>query len=83
MKYSDALKRIYKNINAGKSYGYNVVNVQYPYFSDVLYKTRSGFIGWTRYGSSANKNTLKELQWIITVIFKTTPEDFEKAYTIG
>lgn len=83
MKYSDALKRIYKNINAGKSYGYNVVNVQYPYFSDVLYLTLQNNIGWTHYGSSANKNTLKELQWIITVIFKTTPEDFEKAYTIG
>lgn len=83
MKYSDALKRIYKNINAGKNYGYNVVNVQYPYFSDVLYKTRAGFIGWTHYGSSANKNTLNDLYWIITVIFKTTPDDFEKAYTIG
>lgn len=83
MKYSDALKRIYKNINAGKNYGYNVVNVQYPYFSDVLYLTTQNNIGWTHYGSSANKNTLNDLYWIITVIFKTTPEDFEKAYTIG
>lgn len=77
-----SLTRIYNNIQAGKIYGEYWLNVKYPFFSEVLYKTCGNYIGWTHYGSSANKNTKKELAWIISVIFDTTPEEFEKMYVI-
>lgn len=75
------IKTIYENINSGKEYGYMINNVTYPYFNTVLYVSENNkYIRWQHYGSSANKNTIKDLQWIIETIFKTTPEEFAKKY---
>ena len=77
-----ALDRIYNNIQAGKMYGVYRLDVKYPFFSEALYKINSEFIGYSSYGSSATKNTKEWLNWIITMIFETTPEEFEKMYVI-
>lgn len=34
------------------------------------------WIAWRHYGSSANKNTLEDLEWLLRVIFKKTAADF-------
>lgn len=78
----DALDRIFDNLQAGKVYGDYRPSARFPYFWNVLYKTCSNFIGYTHYGSSATKNTKDDLSWIISDIFETTPEQFEKKYTI-
>lgn len=53
-----------------------------PYFSPELYKVPlKPFFGWTHYGSSANKATKAELNWIIRQIFNTTPAEFLNRYT--
>lgn len=77
-----ALNRIYNNIQAGKIYGEYRLNVKYPFFSEAIYLIESEYIGYRSYGSSATKNTKEWLNWIITTIFETTPEGFEKMYAI-
>ena len=80
---SAALKAIYKNINDGKRYGYDMTNVTYPVFSSVLFIRESygkKYIMWRHAGESANKNTLTDLNWIITVIFKMSPSEFLQRY---
>ena len=53
-----------------------------PYFSPELYKIPlKPFFGWTHYGSSANKATKAELNWIIRQIFNITPAEFLNRYT--
>lgn len=80
----DALHRIYRNLLMERSYGYfSTFNNGERYIHDVLYLTDYGNIGWNHYGSSANKCTLKELKWIITKIFDTTPEEFEDRYVLN
>lgn len=75
------IKTIYENINSGKVYGYMFTNCRYPFFDTVLSVSENNkYIRWQHYGSSANKNTIKELQWLIETIFKTTPEEFAKKY---
>lgn len=75
------LKTIYKNINAGKEYGYMFNNVTYPFFNTVLSVSENNkYIRWQHFGSSANRNTIDDLQWIIETIFETTPEEFVKKY---
>ena len=77
----NAIDRIYENINRGYGYGRFVHNVRFPYFHTCLSVSENGeFIRWEHFGSSANKNTKKELQWIIETIFETTPGEFEKKY---
>ena len=78
-----AIDRIYENINQGYCYGRYIYNVRFPYFKTCLSVSENGeFIRWIHYGSSANKNTKQELQWIIETIFKTTPDEFEKNHLI-
>ena len=85
MKKNDALHRIMENLKNGKRYGKQVDYVRYPYFSTVLsihesnYNSKN-YIFWCHYGSSANKVTLKDLDWIIRVMFNMTPEQFEAEY---
>lgn len=78
-----ALDRIFKNLNAGYQYGEFLHNVRYPMFTPCLSISENGvYIRWRHFGGSANMNTKKELAWIITEIFRTTPEEFEKAKLI-
>ena len=34
------------------------------------------YIRWSHYGSSANKNTIDDLQWILEYIFKCEADEF-------
>lgn len=78
----EALERIYKNINDGKAYAswFNF-NVRYPFWNKKLYANKS-YIYWSSFGSSANKNTLDDLEWIIRTIFNMTPAQFEDKYYV-
>ena len=83
-----ALTEIFNDLNDGFYYGedkifdhYNNKPYQYPFFDCVLSLSLTGkYINWYHYGSSANKNNIKELFWIITVIFKLSPVEFKNKY---
>ena len=87
MKKNDSLHRIMENLKAGKQYGHQINTVRFPYFHANLAIGRSAFNGksyiyWSHAGSSANRVTLKDLNWIIRSIFNTTPELFEQNYEL-
>lgn len=68
---------IYYNLYAGGMYG-----TCEPWgFSWALFKD-GRFWRWRCYGSSANRATLAELRWILEVVFKMTPDEFLKTYTL-
>ena len=76
-----ALKLIYKELLAGESFGkIDKHSLWVTYFWTVLFADEK-YIRWCHYGSSANKTNLKNLNWILTEIFKTTPEQFLYDYT--
>ncbi len=78
-----AIDRIFENINAGYQYGEYACNVRFPMFSPCLSVSENGkYIRWRHYGESANRNTKTDLYWIITEIFKVTPDEFEKTKLI-
>lgn len=57
-----------------------------PFFWEVLSYGKCRVSGrplwkWRNYGESANPATLKDLEWIIRKIFKTTPSAFVAKYT--
>lgn len=81
-----ALQTIYETINDGGMYGYDILDISRPYFHIVLctmYSKGKKYIWWRHAGQSANKNTLKELEWVITTIFKMTPTEFIGKYITG
>lgn len=75
----NALDRIFDRLNSGRVYGVFLTNVRFPCFYPVL-SCDGQFIYWRIYGSSANKNSLKALAWILENVFKKSPEEFERAY---
>lgn len=92
MTQREALDTIHSELKRGNMYGrichYRPDHPDSPnreYFSPTLYpifKPRGlAFIGWTHYGSSANKPTKKALEWIIRTIFNTTPAEFLQTYS--
>ena len=79
MKELDA---IYTNLKAGNIYAEYKSNVRFPcYYSVLSYDKIKNLFHWTNYGSSANKATKPELQWIIETIFKMMPAEFIKTYS--
>ena len=86
MSERKALSEIFNNIQNGVVYGKdrefmgNGEKYEYPFFDKCVYKTVYNNIGWTHFGSSANPMTEKDLLWIITVIFSTTPSKFLAEY---
>ena len=78
-----ALKLIYEKLFAGEIFGtIDKHRLGATYFWDVLAMSPDKqYIRWTHYGSSSNKMNLKNLNWILTEIFKTTPEQFLYDYT--
>lgn len=80
-----ALKLIYDKLLAGECFGKIDEHSQGgTYFWDVLSIGNGNggrFIFWRHYGSSANRVSLQNLKWILTEIFKTTPEQFLFDYT--
>lgn len=76
----NALEKIYNELNRGAVFGIDRFNApRFPYFDAVMW-TNEKYIFWRNYGSSANKNTIQDLEWILENIFKTTPEEFLKKY---
>ena len=84
MSRKEALQEIRKNLLDGKRYArWFDYGVKYPFWDVKLYYNRIKKLWcWQNYGSSANKATLRELEWIITVIFKMSPAEFVKTYTV-
>lgn len=75
------LKDIYMGLNRGESYIlrkeleikqslFDKGQLRYFVPSANLYITDYDNIGWCHYGSSAEKNTLKDLEWLIENIFE-------------
>lgn len=82
MSMVEQYEQIYNNLKAGARYG-EYYALKYPAFHVALYINSSGkWICWHNGGSSANKNTLKDLIWIISVIFNRTPEQFVHDFSI-
>lgn len=75
----DALHTIMKELRTGKVYGKTCEGRIKPYFWFVMYKD-GNLIHWRHFGESSNRCNLKDLKWIIKVIFKTTPEKFIEEY---
>lgn len=87
MTEKQALSIIFDKLQAGEQFGsfeyfnfYDHCKLRYPYFHAVLYKTFNGFIGWNLAGSSAIKNSKKELIWLLDKIFNMTAIEFLETY---
>lgn len=76
------LDNILWDINNGYTYG-RWTGERYRYFDSVLYKTFSGNIGWSHYGSSCEKNNLDGLKFTILIIFKMLPSEFINTYMLN
>lgn len=75
------VKDIYDNLQDGKVYGKTMKavnpNLYETIFITSLSTSEDGqYIRWNHFGSSANKNTVSELEWILKVIFEMTAEEF-------
>lgn len=81
MENTNSLQEIYNNLQKGGRYG-EYYAMRFPGFWNVLFKTVGGNIGWNHYGESANKNTLENLEWILTVIFRMTADEFLSKYKL-
>lgn len=76
-----SLKFIYDKLREGEAFGLiDKHRLGGTYFWDVLWADNE-YIHWRHFGISANKLSLQNLKWIITNIFKTTPEQFLFNYT--
>ena len=76
-----ALKLIYDKLLNGVVFGKIDKHRQGgTYFWNVL-SADNMYIYWRHYGSSANKTSLQNLKWILTEIFKMTPEQFLFEFT--
>lgn len=90
MKNNEALKLIMQKLKNGFIFGHFIEWTdtglygqpkKHKIFSYNLYVNKyDPYIFWHYYGSSANKKTLKNLNWIVRNIFKCTPIDFIKKY---
>lgn len=77
-----ALDTIYNNLKNGMIYATYLDYVRFPCWWYVIsYDSIKKLFCWRNAGSSANKATKKDLLWIITVIFKTTPIEFINTYS--
>ena len=76
-----SLKFLYDKLLAGEVFGH-IVSLKRgsTVFFDAL-SADSKYIRWQNYGASANKTSLESLQWILSVIFQMTPEEFLFNYT--
>lgn len=82
---TDYLAIIYDLLKKGGRFGKYNYKMRFPYFDANIYPVYSRgvyYIGWHNYGSSANKFTKKDLLWIITEIFNTTPEQFYRTHYV-
>lgn len=80
-----ALNLIYDKLTSGESFGsidkYREGGTYFWIVMSIGYGNGGKFIFWNHYGSSANRVSKKNLSWIITEIFRMTPEEFLFKYT--
>lgn len=73
------IQEIFDNLQNGYHY--------YDDFNDlhwtVLCLSVSGYIHYRHFGSSAIKNNIKELTWLLETIFEMTPDEFTAKYKIA
>lgn len=87
--FINPLERLFSELQAGEKFGkvsywdyYNNRPYMYMTFNCALEKHYcKNLLLWSAYGSSANKNTLKDLEWILENIFHKTAAEFLKEYT--
>lgn len=80
----EKLRKIFKDLQDGYSYGYDMKNVSYPIFKKVLSIGKSSgqkdygtnYINVNYYGGTSHKITLDNLKWIMNKIFNMTPSKF-------
>lgn len=91
MSEKKVLKEIYDTLKSGGVYGemLKATNPILPkeIFFEVLsfgYCQNSGrpIWRWRHYGSSANPATIKDLLWILDIIFKMKPSEFVAKYKL-
>ena len=76
-----SLKFIFRKLLEGEVFGIIDKHRQGgSYFWEVL-SADNMYIRWRHYGESANKTSVTNLKWILTEIFKMTPEEFLFTYT--
>ena len=71
-----ALSFLYEKLVSGERFG---MADQHRLGGTLFYETLSAdkdFIYWYHFGSSANRISEENLSWILTEIFKLTPEEF-------
>ncbi len=72
-----ALLEIYNNLRSGKKYVDYYMGPRWPVCTCALIADDfKPYVHYSHYGSSAIKNSLEELCWLITEIFDTTPAGF-------
>ena len=79
-----AMELIWQKLQDGETFGEILPHrLGGTFFWDVLSVSPVGkkYIRWRHYGYSANKNTKKDLKWILSEIFKMPPEEFMQKYT--
>ena len=80
----EKLRKIFKDLQDGYSYGYDMKNVSHPIFKKVLSIGKSfgqkdygtNYINVNYYGGTSHKITLDNLKWIMDKIFNMTPSKF-------
>lgn len=78
---AESIGRIMDNLRAGLNYGHYMANVRFPmYWCDLRLLPDGRYIEDNHAGSSAVRATPEQLLWLITVIFKLRPTDFERRY---
>lgn len=76
-----ALWEIYKNVRSGKKYVDYFMGPRWPHESWVLVADDfKPFFHYRHYGGSAINDTISDLHWLITEIFRTSPAGFVAKY---
>lgn len=75
----DALHTIMNELKSGKMFGKTEHGTVSDYFRWNVIKSGT-FIRYRNFGQSSVDCNLKDLAWVIEVIFRTTPEKFLEKY---
>lgn len=75
----DALHTIMNELKSGKMFGKTEHGTVSDYFRWNVIKSGT-FIRYRNFGQSSVGCNLKDLAWVIEVIFRTTPEKFLEKY---
>ena len=75
----DALHTIMNELKSGKMFGKTEHGTALDYFRWNVIKSGT-FIRYRNFGQSSVGCNLKDLAWVIEVIFRTTPEKFLEKY---